>query len=152
MYKATKIHGDSVASGDRRLYRLYHKMLDRCYNPKQNGYSRYGGKGITVCQEWLDDYVNFRSWAYRNKYYSNLSLDRIDSSTGYCPENCRWVEVREQSRNRIDSVKFNGECATDASFRLGGTKNLVNNRLRLGWDKKKAFTVNARLKNNMKTI
>lgn len=139
-------HGDSVPSGDRRLYRLYHKMIARCTNPNQSGYHRYGGKGISINQEWLDSWVSFRDWAYLNGYNSTLSLDRIDSNKHYEPGNCRWVEVSEQSRNRIDSIKYQGECARDASFRLGGSKNLVCSRLDLGWGIEKAFKTKARKK------
>lgn len=139
-------HGDSVGTGDRRLYRLYAKMIARCHNPNQKGYDRYGGSNILVCDGWRFNYKRFRNWAYSHGYKDGLSIDRIDTYRGYFPQNCRWVEVREQSRNRKDNVNFDGECAVDASIRLGGTKHLVSCRLDLGWSKEKAFTTPARPK------
>lgn len=145
-------HGDSVATGDRRLYRLYNKIKSRCYNRNQNGYDRYGGRGILICDEWVNDFVAFKHWSYANGYKTNLSIDRIDNNLGYSPNNCRWVEPIEQYSNMRSSVKFGNEYATSASRKLGGTKNLVNNRLRLGWDKQTAFQTPARPKVSDETI
>ena len=68
-----------------RLYHLYHGIKQRCYNPKDKKYPLYGGKGIKMCDEWLNDYELFRIWALENGYNDSLTIDRIDSSKDYCP-------------------------------------------------------------------
>lgn len=86
--------------------RLAHKnMLDRCYNPKNASFANYGARGISVCDEWRNSRDAFITWALGAGHADGLSLDRIDNDVGYCPENCRWVSLREQllnqRRNRI---------------------------------------------------
>lgn len=66
-------------------------MKARCYKPKSTGYQWYGGKGIRVCDEWLNKYEPFRDWAMDNGYKEGLSIDRINSNSNYEPENCRWI-------------------------------------------------------------
>lgn len=91
-----------------RLYYTWWNMLKRCETPSANRYKSYGGRGITVCEEW-HDYKVFRDWAYANGYYNEdenlprgekLSIDRIDPDGNYCPENCRWITLSENSRLR----------------------------------------------------
>lgn len=91
-----------------RLYYTWWNMLKRCETPSANRYKSYGGRGITVCEEW-HDYKVFRDWAYANGYYDEgenlprgekLSIDRIDPDGNYCPENCRWITLSENSRLR----------------------------------------------------
>jgi hypothetical protein len=74
-------------------------MKTRCLNPKASNYKWYGGRGITVCSEWLI-FADFYSWALKNGYEESLELDRIDNDKGYCPENCRWITHKEQCNNR----------------------------------------------------
>lgn len=81
------------------LYQVYRDMLQRCYNPKNQRYARYGGRGITVCAEWRADCVEFFNWAMANGYQRGLSIDRIDNDQGYGPENCRWATAAEQQHN-----------------------------------------------------
>ena len=80
-------------------YTSYRAMKERCYNPNYHHYHRYGGRGIKVCEEWLEDYASFRDWAIKNGYKKGLSLDRINNDGDYCPENCRWTTQKEQVRN-----------------------------------------------------
>lgn len=103
------IHGDSKRENIAHLYSVWSKMKDRCYNPKAHNYANYGERGITVCKEWLDSkngYNNFKTWALENGYKDNcgLSIDRIDSNLGYCPENCRWVTDKIQNNNKRGTV------------------------------------------------
>lgn len=94
---SVRTHGDSYGC---RLYRIYNDMLTRCYNPAATHYHRYGGRGITVCVEWLESYETFRSWALANGYRDDLTIDRRDNDGNYEPGNCRWVTIKENCRNR----------------------------------------------------
>ena len=111
-------HGDTKANRRTRLYRIWSGMKSRCYNERCFEYSRYGGRGIKICSEWLNDYENFKNWANANGYSDDLSIDRIDGNKGYSPENCRWATRKEQqnnlSTNRI--VQYNGERYTVAQL------------------------------------
>ena len=87
-----------------QLYRRWLHILDRCYNPKNVCYYRYGQRGIFVCDQWRDKkigYLNFKSWALNNGYKKELEIDRIDNNKGYSPDNCRWVtrQINAQNRN-----------------------------------------------------
>lgn len=83
-----------------RLRRIYHGMKDRCFSDKNQNYKYYGGRGITVCQEWLDDREAFITWALENGYRNDLSIDRIDVNGNYEPGNCRWATDAEQRANQ----------------------------------------------------
>jgi hypothetical protein len=90
--------------GRARIYVIWKAMRQRCNNPKNDGYHRYGGRGITVCAEWLI-FENFYAWAMSHGYADNLSIDRINNDGNYEPSNCRWATPKEQASNRITSKK-----------------------------------------------
>ena len=95
----------------KRLYTIYSSMLQRCYSSKSISYKYYGLKGITVCDEWKNSFDAFAEWAKNNGYNDSLSIERRDNSKNYCPENCCWIPLKDQSKNKSTSVNYfhNGE-------------------------------------------
>lgn len=100
-----------------RIYKIYFSMKKRCYQPKDISYKNYGGRGIIICDEWLDKkdgFMNFYNWAMQNGYKDNLSIDRIDNNGNYEPDNCRWTTKTFQNNNKRNNIniKFNKETHT----------------------------------------
>lgn len=85
---------------DTRLYHIWQGMKDRCYNTHNVKYKNYGSRGIVVCREWLDDFMNFYNWAINNSYRDDLTIDRINNDGNYEPSNCRWADYTTQNNNR----------------------------------------------------
>jgi hypothetical protein len=128
-----------------RLYEIWCGMKQRCYNKNSSHYPRWGGRGITVCSEWLVDFNNFKHWAERNGYASDLTIDRIDNNGNYCPENCRWASVQEQNNNQRTNrlVTFQGKTQNlkQWSKELGINYGTLLSRLdKSHWSIEKAFT------------
>lgn len=111
----------------KRLESIYHGMKQRCYYEKHTGYERYGGRGITVCDEWKNSYKAFFKWALANGYNEHLTLDRIDNDGNYEPSNCRWITVREQAYNRC-----NQSNTGVVGVYYNEAKNLYEARIRIG--------------------
>ena len=86
-----------------RLYNIWSEIHSRCDNPNCPAYKNYGGRGIRVCDEW-SSFIPFRDWALSNGYAKNLSIDRKDNDGDYSPDNCRWVTMEEQGKNRRNNV------------------------------------------------
>lgn len=127
------------------LYNRYYKMLDRCNNKKSKYYYNYGGRGITICDEWLNNPMSFYNWAINNGYSDDLTIDRIDVNGNYEPNNCRWITKQEQDRNKRNNKNFtwNGEthCIQEWCEILGFTRDCLYHRLvRAKWDIEKAMT------------
>lgn len=139
-------HGESKKDRT-RLYVIWCDIRQRCYRKSAIDYARYGGRGITVCEEWLGDngYVCFRNWALQNGYTSELTIDRIDNNKGYSPDNCRWVTAQEQANNRRSNhiVEYKGRAQTISQWsrELGISKSKIYYRLvKLGWSIEKTLT------------
>lgn len=131
-------HGDCFS----RLYFVWIDVRNRCNNPKDVGYKNYGARGIKVCDEWQNDYVAFKKWAMENGYNPNAkrgecTLDRIDNSKGYSPDNCRWANMTTQSNNRRNTVRltFEGENHSLAEWsRITGiTLQCLQGRVKANW-------------------
>lgn len=119
--KTRLLSGFNESVSNTRLYKIWSEMKIRCYNPKNKSYPRYGGRGIRVCDEWLNSYKAFYDWAISHGYGDELSIDRKDVNGNYEPNNCRWVDDFIQSRNKRNSntYTYNGQtlCMVDwASF------------------------------------
>ena len=97
-----------IAKANKRLYGIWTNMKTRCYNPKVFGYKDYGGRGITVCNEWRYSFKNFYEWSVSTGYSDNLTIDRIDVNGNYSPENCKWSDIIEQANNKRTTIKING--------------------------------------------
>jgi hypothetical protein len=117
-------------------------MRGRCNCHTDRSYSNYGGRGITVCQEW-DDFASFRTWSLENGYSDKLSIDRINNDAGYEPSNCRWATQKEQARNtrRNRLITASGETRTLGEWAeiTGLAYAAIRSRLNLGWSHAEAL-------------
>lgn len=143
-----KINSTHNASNT-RLYHIWTCMKDRCYNPKNKKYKDYGGRGIIICDEWINDFEAFANWAYDNGYIENVSrgectIDRIDVNGNYCQQNCRWVNQKVQTNNKRNNhyITYNGETHTVTEWNniLGYKKGVLSRRIFSGWSIEDAFT------------
>ena len=138
-------HGESKT----RLYMVWGGMKERCQNPKNPEYRRYGGRGISVCEEW-EKYEAFRDWALSNGYAPNLSIDRKDNDGNYSPKNCRWATAKEQANNtsRTRFIELDGErhSVSEWARRLGINQSTLSMRLnKYGWSAEKALGKDVRI-------
>lgn len=101
-----------------KLCHAYSNMRRRCYDERNRQYKYYGEKGITICDEWLNNRDSFYIWSLENGFGPSKTIDRIDSTKGYSPDNCRWVEPIVQNNNKSDNVwvEYNGERHTIAQW------------------------------------
>lgn len=119
-------------------------IKERCYNPKIKAYKNYGGRGITVCDEWINNFEAFCEWSKNNGFRIDLELDRIDNDKGYSPDNCRYVTHKENNRNRRNNrnITFNGETKTLSEWceEMGECLDTIGGRITRGWSIERALT------------
>ena len=126
-----------------RLYHIWFDMKRRCYQIQNKRWNKYGGRGIKVCPEWLNNFQAFFDWSMANGYADNLTIDRIDVDGDYSPENCRWADKFQQANNRSNNhyITYNGETKTmrEWSRELEMSYTTLRKRINAGWDVKVAF-------------
>ena len=117
-----------------RIYRIWLLMKNRCLNSKYHLFKNYGGRGITVCNEWKNDFVKFYDWSMNNGYNDTLTIDRIDVNGNYEPSNCRWATKLQQQRNttRLRKITYKNEthCISEWAEILGLEYNTLYHRFR----------------------
>ena len=127
-----------------RLGRIHHNMKTRCNNPNYDKYQYYGGRGISVCDEWNNSYDSFEEWSLSHGYADDLTLDRIDQDGNYTPENCRWVSIKEQANNRSSNhyLIYNDKTQTLTQWaeETGIPYSCLLQRVKAGWPVDRIFT------------
>jgi len=127
------------------LYKVWKDMKARCYRKRHIGYANYGGRGINICAEWLNDFVAFYNWALANDYEDGLSIDRHDNDGDYTPDNCRWATRQMQNNNtrRNHYIYYQGQKYTLAqlSEKHGLSPTVVYKRLKRGWSIEEAINI-----------
>lgn len=127
-----------------RIYHIWDSMKARCYNRNHVAYKNYGGRGITVCDEWRYNFEVFYAWAMAHGYQDYLTIDRIDNNGNYCPENCRWATMLEQSANKRNVILLTVHGETKSISEWSRETNIsadcIRRRLKSGWSEEKIFT------------
>ena len=127
-----------------RVHHIWRCMLTRCYAPKTHAFEHYGGRGITVCEEWRNDFMAFYTWSMNHGYKDNLSIDRLNVDGNYEPGNCRWATMKQQANNKRNSkrIRYMGRIAnmSELSKQFGIARTTIYTRLECGWSIEKALT------------
>jgi predicted XRE-type DNA-binding protein len=135
-----KRHGDYKTI----LYKRYTGMKYRCYKETSSDYKNYGARGIKVCNEWRNSYITFKKWALANGYRDNLTIDRIDNDGNYEPNNCRFITIKENSRNKRDNTKIEYEgktkSVTEWAEVLNINRSTIYSRLDMDWSVERALS------------
>ena len=120
-----------------RLYNIWRDMKWRCNSPKSKRHKFYYDKGIKVCQEWQEDFMNFYDWAMANGYKDNLTLDRINDDGNYETKNCRWATITEQNNNQSNNIRIK---YNESEYTLSELSKIYNikratlyDRIKRGW-------------------
>lgn len=126
------------------LYVVYHGMRARCYNPNNDDYKHYGGRGIKICKEW-EDYATFEAWAIKSGYKAGLTIERVDVNGDYCPDNCKWITQSEQTRNKRTTVYLTAFGKTksllDWAEEYGKSPDVLRTRIKRGWPAEEAISL-----------
>ena len=139
-----------------RLHMIWKSMKNRCSANSGRYYKNYKLRGISVCEEWKNDFNAFYEWAINNGYYPTLSIDRIDGTKGYSPDNCRWATAKMQANNIKTNViiTYNGESHTipEWSQITNIPSYVIRNRRNYGWNVERILTTPVIKKNKNKQI
>lgn len=123
-----------------RIRDILYGMRSRCYNKNSSKYKNYGGRGINICDEWMNSVDSFIDWSLKNGYSDELTIDRIDVNKDYSPDNCRWADNYAQANNKTNSVNisYNGETKTMSEWALvlNMPYSTLNSRHQRGWKDK----------------
>ena len=123
-----------------RLYSTWKGIKRRCYKEHDAGFKHYGGRGISMCEAWKKDYLVFREWAYASGYADHLTIERVDVDGNYCPENCIWIPLEDQLRNRRRMYRYKGKSISAWAKELGLDRQKVFDRVHdLGWSIEEAL-------------
>lgn len=127
-----------------KLYNVWLTMKQRCYNPSDRHYKWYGAKGVKVCDQWLNDPAAFVKWCKNHGYEDGLTIDRIDTNGDYTPDNCRFITMAAQQRNRSSNklITFNNETHSVQEWaeKLGIVPSTLRARFNKGWPIERALT------------
>lgn len=127
-----------------KLYKVWQGMKTRCYDKNFMYYYNYGGRGITICDEWKNDFSKFYEWIINNGYEEGLTIDRINVNGNYEPNNCRWITKREQNNNMNKTIfiEYNGKRQTISQWskELNISRVALYERIKRGWNAKKTLT------------
>lgn len=115
-----------------RIYHEWQGIKDRCTNPNNSRYKNYGGRGIKMYEDWVNDFTAFREWALAHGYRDDLTIERIDVNGNYEPSNCTYTSTYYQNRNRTTNIIINGKCLADWATEAGLRVATVYGRYRRG--------------------
>jgi len=121
------------------FHSLWRSIKDRCYNINNNSYGIYGGRGIYVCDEWKNNPKNFIEWSLSNGYEKGLSIDRINNDGNYEPSNCRFTNMKNQSRNKRNNIKYKDKTVAEWSEILNKNPQTIYSRIKKGISIEKAI-------------
>lgn len=134
-----------------KLYNTWLNIKNRCYNKNNPHYKNYGERGIVMCKEWSDDFVNFYNWAKESGYQDILTIDRIDNNYNYEPSNCRWVNRKTQNRNKRSNhfITYNGLtlCLTEWAEKIGVNEPALRKWLKRNGEENIGIYINKKLLN-----
>lgn len=135
-----------------RIYNIWRSMRQRCSNPNCINYHNYGGKGISVCDEWNNSFEAFYEWARLTGYEEDLTIDRKDVKGNYEPSNCKWSSYKQQANNKTNNklLEFQGEIHTLGEWAsITGIKlSTIWARLNRGWSVEKTLTTDVVSRSN----